>query len=146
MCIGSFKQQIALLASYLDSVDSTFCEKGRTTQQTSLSLSRARSRHRPQWLLCLGMRDLKRAGTGLCTKEEQVLELTHTENKIHTFQALVSALARCCGRAQEPMLRPPAAAAAEMWSPAATCLLQKSGWTILSQLKSTAKRPSASGT
>lgn len=69
------------------------------------------------------MRDLKRAGTGLCTKEEQVLELSHTENKIHTFQALVSALARCCGRAQEPMLRPPATAAAEMWSPAAMCLL-----------------------
>lgn len=42
MCIGSFKQQIALLASYLDSVDSTFCEKGHTTQQTSL-----RVRHHP---------------------------------------------------------------------------------------------------
>lgn len=107
MCIGSVEQQIALLASYFDWLDSTSCKRHHPTDEL---------RHRPSSQFSeqtlarcphyLGASDIQRelAATGLPTEEEQALELTHTEHKICTLQALLSSSEHHHGWAQEAAL------------------------------------------
>lgn len=143
MCTGSVKQKIALLVSYLDSLDSTLTKEAPPSRQVSAQISfpGLRSDISPSDSSVSGHQTWGEGQLQVCV-QKQALELTHTENKIYILQSPLSILAHHCRWAQEAALSPQALHSRDARPMLPHMPTAAPTW----QLKSKAERPKTSET